>query len=199
MIIFTPILESESKEKLPLPKYDGIKMSLEDFLTTKVEDQGFKYEWNNGVLEAEYAMKFSEQILVDTIIRRFCTTNSFKEGNSLLPEVECYLKSIDSVKKPDICYLTKEQIKNSRQKSVDQVPSFLIEIISPSNSVIEIEKKIHDYFQAGVKIIWIVYPELKLVKIYSSPKSVLICTDKDDCNTGSIIPDFHITVEEIFS
>ena len=42
MIIFTPILESESKEKLPLPKYDGIKMSLEDFLTTKVEDQGFK-------------------------------------------------------------------------------------------------------------------------------------------------------------
>ncbi|MCB1189598.1 MAG: Uma2 family endonuclease [Leptospiraceae bacterium] len=198
MIIFTPILESELKEKPSVPKYDGIKMRLEEFLVSEFDDPGYKYEWNNGLLEADNKLKFSEQILVDNIIRKYCQTDSFKKGNSLLPEVECYLSKVQSVKKPDICYLTKEQIKNSRQKSVDQVPSFVIEIISPSNTVSEIEKKIHDYFQAGTKVIWIIYPELCSVKVYYSPKQIKVCTENDICDAGDVISDFHITVNEIF-
>ncbi len=141
MIIFTPVLENELKEKHTIPKYDGVKMSMEKFLNANFEEKGFKYEWNNGIVEAEVTLKFSEQILVDNIMKKYYQTESFCKGNSLLPEVECYLSKVHSVKKPDICYLTKDQIKNSFQKDIEQVPLFVIEIISPSNTVTEIEKK----------------------------------------------------------
>jgi Uma2 family endonuclease len=198
MIIFTPIFEDTPKDKPAIPKYDGLEMRLDEFLNSEIEDPGFKYEWNNGILEAEHSRKFNEQLLVDRILRKFSQTNVYKEGNSLLPEVECFLKPILSVKKPDVCYLTKDQIQNSTSKTVDQIPQFVIEILSPSNSGLEVERKIQDYFLSGVKLIWTIYPELKMVKIHTSPKQTKICTLGDICDTDGIIPEFQITVNELF-
>lgn len=74
MIIFTPVLESETKEKPKIPKYDGIKMSLEDFLATDFKDPGFKYEWKDGMVEAEDNVKFSEQRIVFNLQESFRKT-----------------------------------------------------------------------------------------------------------------------------
>jgi len=99
MIIFTPIFEETVKEKPAIPKYDGLAMSLDEFLNSEIEDPGFKYEWNKGILEAEHTMKFHEQSIVDRILRKYSQTNVYKEGNSLLAEVECFLKPIRVCKK----------------------------------------------------------------------------------------------------
>jgi tRNA A37 N6-isopentenylltransferase MiaA len=62
MIIFTPILETEKKENLIIPKYDGVKMTREEYRNWNPEEPGIKYEWSNGVLEATEKLKFQEQI-----------------------------------------------------------------------------------------------------------------------------------------
>jgi hypothetical protein len=46
------VTAKQAKRKAPVkPRYDGKKLSLEKFMDFKAED-GFKYEWNNGFLEA---------------------------------------------------------------------------------------------------------------------------------------------------
>ncbi len=199
MIIFTPISEKNIKEKQTIPKFDGVRMTIEEFQNWNPEiESGIKYEWNNGIVEAEEKMKFSEQKIVVQLQNQFSKTLAFQKGDSLLSEVECYLPKINKIRIPDICYLTKNQIENCKNPETSQVPLFVIEILSPSNSTFEVEQKIRDYFSAGVQIIWCILPNHKEVKVYKSIKEIKVCLEDDICDVGNLIPDFLIPVHEIF-
>ena len=199
MIIFTPVLEKDITMKQTIPKFDGIRMTYDEFQNWNPEiEEGIKYEWDNGVVEAEERVKFKEQKIVYQLQNQFLKTASFQNGDGLLSEVECFLSKINKVRIPDICFLTKNQIENCKNPSISQVPLFIIEIISPSNSSFEVEQKIRDYFTSGVKIVWIILPNHKEVKIYKSIKDIKICLDNDVCDAGDVIPGFQIRVDEIF-
>ncbi|HKR97084.1 MAG TPA: Uma2 family endonuclease, partial [Candidatus Angelobacter sp.] len=50
---------------------------------------------------------------------------------------------------------------------VDGAPALAVEVISPSNSAQDMAKKTQQYLAAGSKIVWIVYPSLRLVEIHT--------------------------------
>jgi len=200
MIILTPILDFENKEKPIIPKYDGTRMTIEEFKIWDPEvEEGIKYEWNNGVIEAEDRMKFNELKIINQLNNKFFKTDSFTRGDRLISEIECYLSKINKVRIPDVCFLSKNQIQDCKNPHVSQIPLFVIEIISPSNSSFEVEDKIKDYFLSGVQIVWCIYPKHKEVKVYKSIRDIKICLDGDICDVGEVIPDFQISVNEIFS
>ncbi|MCB1189664.1 MAG: Uma2 family endonuclease [Leptospiraceae bacterium] len=196
MILFTPVFETEKREPIRVPKYEGVKMGLEVFLNYKFEEFNFKYEWNNGVLEAEEKVKDSERYIIDNICRKFAKTKYYENGDSILPEADVHLKELGKYRRPDAVYFQKDQIR--KQKSFQTPPLFIIEIISPSNSSIEVEKKTKEYFQAGIKVVWHIYPSLKEVKIYYSAKQVRICNEDDVCDVGNILSDFNLSISDIF-
>jgi Uma2 family endonuclease len=196
MIFFAPIFDTEPAKELVPPKYDGLRLSLDEFLNSKLEDPGYKYEWNRGVLEAEETVKESERYIIDNICRSFVKTKYYDNGDNILPEADVYLEKLDKYRRPDAVYFTKDQIRNSG--SYRNVPLFILELISPSNSSIEVENKILEYFQTGVQNVWLIYPSLLTVKVYYSTKAVKICSGKDICDTGSVLPNFQMTVDEIF-
>lgn len=196
MIIFTPVFETTPKKEVQIPKFDGLKMNLEEFLNFNFEDSSFKYEWNNGTTEAVEKMKIKERIIYRNINRKFIQTSAFQKGYELIAEADCFFRKLNKLRRPDICIFSKEQIlKPDLSKDA---PELIIEILSPNNSIIEEESKIHEYFQAGCKVVWHIYPSIQKVKVYYSPKQIKICTDKDICDGGSAITDFQISVEEIF-
>jgi len=51
-------------------------------------------------------------------------------------------------------------------------PLLTIEIQSPSQSPEEMIDKVKQYFQFGVKSSWVVFPALKGVSVYDSPKGI---------------------------
>ena len=44
-------------------------------------------------------------------------------------------------------------------------PDLAVEVVSPNDSASELEEKLDDYRTAGVPLIWVIYPELRKVKI----------------------------------
>jgi Uma2 family endonuclease len=199
MIIFAPILTDEKQKEVTIPKYDGVKMSLEEFQNWKPEEEsGIKYEWNDGTLEATDKLKFSELKMIDRLQNKFYQTDAFKNGDRLLAEVECYFPAINKIRIPDLCYLEKYQIDNCMKSDTSQIPKFVIEIISKNNSGIEIAKKNNDYINSGVRIIWNVYPELEEVMVYYSHKEIFKRQNGDVCDTNGLITGFNISVREIF-
>lgn len=196
MIIFTPIIETNDREILPIPKYDGWKMSLEEFKNFSIDEPGFKYEWNNGVLESEILLKESERYIFDNIFRKFVLTKGFERGDSLLPEADVYLKELNKYRRPDASYFFKDQIRSLDH--LNSIPLFIIEVISPSNSSVDVENKMKEYFLSGAKVVWHIYPTFKEVRVYASPKEVKICTDSDLCSIGEINPELSISVSDLF-
>ncbi len=200
MIVTVPLpVEHGSIALPPAPRYDGVSMSLEAYRNWEpIEPDGFKYEWNDGVLEAEESMKLPETRIYRNINRQFVATDSYHKGTELIAEVECFFPAINKVRKPDICALRKDQIENPASPA-SSVPAFVIEIISPSNASQEVERKMREYFQAGVRVVWHIYPALDEVRVYSSPKLITVCTGDDFCTAAPAFEDFAITANAVFA
>ena len=196
MIIFTPILESESRSNSSIPKYDGVEMSLEQYLSHSFEEETYKYEWNEGTLESEERMKIKEAILFRNLRNRFI--KNYPTGNyEILTEISCPLSTQKKVRIPDIGIFKFEDIKNYISGN-SLVPVLAIEIISPSNQAEELEQKIKEYFLEGVKSVWCIYPNLKQIKVHESLKQTINCNSSDTCNFNFLDLQFSISVDEVF-
>ncbi len=101
------------------------------------------------------------------------------------------------MRRPDIAYLTTEQVRLGKEGE-DVIPEFIVEIISESDQQYKIEEKLTEYLKAGVKIVWNIIPESQLIYVYSSRKNVMICGDDDICSAEPVLPDFKISVNDIF-
>jgi Uma2 family endonuclease len=168
------------------------QVSLEKFLHTEWKPNQFKYEWNNGMIEKRKKMKVEERYIIDNILTKFNLTENYKSGNRIMPEADVLLETVNTYRRPDATYLTKAQIRN--QEAMKQPPLWVIELLSESNSSLEMDRKLEEYFQAGVQVVWYIFAPLKKVYVYTSPKEVKICTDNDVCAAL----DFSIGVNEVF-
>jgi Uma2 family endonuclease len=99
--------------------------------------------------------------------------------------------------RPDVAYFTREQIIAS---SIGEhpIPTFVIEIVSQHDESPYIEKKIQDYFTAGVSLVWLIFPEMKMVKICRSIKESQNYFENEQINASPVIPDFTMMVGDLF-
>ncbi len=173
--------------------------TLEDFLIwEQPESSPYKYEWVNGNLEkTEYMMKNTERGIASRILRAFYQTKGFQQGGEIFAETKVKLNELQ-VRIPDLSYFTKKQIEASEQGG-QPVPQFVIEIISANDKISEVEKKVLEYFEAGVQTIWHIFPELQIVRVSVSPKEIKVCTGKDECSARPVLPDLAMNVNSIFA
>ncbi|MBC8110971.1 MAG: hypothetical protein H7Y04_07930, partial [Verrucomicrobia bacterium] len=101
---------SSRESKLLASVRAGKRMTLEQFLTWNPEIPGIKFEWKNGEIVTEYFIKKEERFIIDNIIRRYNQTEDYKNGNSIMAEADVDLSSVSTYRRPDACYLTREQI-----------------------------------------------------------------------------------------
>jgi Uma2 family endonuclease len=189
---------TKAKRTRPLkPKYHGKKMSLEEFLEFRPED-GFKYEWESGFLEArEKMIKPSELYIVENLRAAFEQTTFKQRRGAMVTEAVCSF-SEGRYRVPDISFFTKAQIDEGREGKLP-VASFIIELVSENDTITYYDQKLAEYFSAGVKCVWLIFPESRKVWVFSSPKDVRICAGDDSCSAAPALPDFQLSVNQIFS
>lgn len=176
----------------PKPK----KVSLEEFEAMDDSDLPYKLEWKDNYLIKEANMKFNERILIQNIIDLFTYSQQYKNNNRIMAEADVFLAKTNSVRKPDACYLTRDEIVN--YKNHETAPQLIIEVASKSNSALDIQLKVAEYFENGNCTIWYIYPEVRLVQVYTTLKTVKICTDTDMCEAILDGVFFEISVNDIF-
>ena len=77
-------------------------------------------------------------------------------------------------------------------------PDLAVEVISPHDKVMDLEGKLNDYRDAGIPLVWLVYPEFKRVRVIrlDAPQTDL---GPDDTLTGEpILPEFRCRVGDLF-
>ncbi|MGA0558061.1 Uma2 family endonuclease [Larkinella sp. VNQ87] len=189
-------IDVPNETKRITPAHAGQSMSKADFLNWTPDD-GFAYEWSNGILEPTYTMKQEELYLIQRITRRFSTTSAYQKLAELVPEINFWVTEMQ-LRRPDLSFYTAEQIRESAAGQ-DVIPAFVIEIISEYDDIVKVEKKLIEYFQAGVQVVWRIIPAVRTVSVYTSPKTVSICTEEDVFNAAPVVPDLSLTVNELFA
>ncbi len=172
---------------------ETLPRSLEEFIVWEPND-GFKYEWNDGEIIQFKGMKREQYFIYDTLNYLFFKTGYIEQG-SLVAEQDIQLSGIQ-MRRPDICYLSREQARQGRE-GLEMIPAFAIEIISSYDQINQMEKKLTEYFLAGVQVVWTVNPQEKVVNVYTSRREVKICFGDDVCSAAPVLPNFEISVNAL--
>ncbi|WP_461076474.1 Uma2 family endonuclease [Spirosoma flavus] len=170
----------------------ALPTTFEEFLRFEPND-GIKYEWNDGELITFARMKRKHLQLIRQLNRLFLQTKAHQAGGELICEQDVMLTGIQ-MRRPDMAYFSDEQIRNEED---EPIPAFCIEVISPTDEGEKIEAKRIEYFKAGVQVVWHIYPENAEVHVYTSRKTVQICSDDDICSAQPVLDDFTISVNQL--
>jgi len=106
------------------------------------------------------------------------------------------------IRLPDVAFISWERlaaVKGPRQAVTDAVPDLAIEVLSAGNTAGEMERKVRDYFAAGVRLVWLVDPHDRNVRVYRSPNEVGLLRVGDAVNGGDVLRGFSIELRELFA
>jgi len=105
-------------------------------------------------------------------------------------------------RRPDLAFVSDQRwsLKRPvpRTEAWEVVPDMTVEFISQSNSADQVAIKIEEYFQAGVRVVWVVYPVTSKVYIYDSPTRVRILQLGEELDGGDVITGFRVALTTLF-
>jgi Uma2 family endonuclease len=107
----------------------------------------------------------------------------------------------DTVRAPDIAFIKQERVRElgSTEKFWPAAPELAVEVLSPSDTVYEIEEKVAAWFTAGSLMVWVLNPKLRTIHIYRPSRPTQKLNENDTLDGGEVVPEFRIKVSEIFS
>ena len=173
--------------------------TLEKFLAWGKPEDGFKYEWNNGVIEKSPKMiNYKNFYIVERLTDMFyALKKQLPAGGQLFTEPQS-MTSATQLRIPDMAYYTAQQIEQGAKGETPAVPGFIIELISDNDPQPKVLEKVDEYFNAGAQVVWLVLPQVRAVYVYTSPIEVYICRDERVCSAGQVVPGFSISAGELF-
>lgn len=108
----------------------------------------------------------------------------------------------DTVRGPDVSFVAWERMPNGQIPSApipDMVPSFVIEVISTSNTYAEMSRKRREYFHAGVELLWMVDHRTRTVTVFRSALDATVYTEDKVLDGGKVLPGWEVNIAELFS
>jgi Uma2 family endonuclease len=100
---------------------------------------------------------------------------------------------------PDLSYvsdLSREVVENG---SAPYMPDLAVEVKSPDDTYDQMREKADYYLKNGSKLVWLIYPEKRLVEVRSAKTGTDILTIDDTLDGGDVLPGFKLPVKAIFS
>lgn len=105
-----------------------------------------------------------------------------------------------SVRGPDLAFVTAERLPNGppARGFLKVAPDLCVEVVSPSNSSAEIQEKVLDYLDAGVRLVWVVHPGQRTVTAYRSGGEVRVYRGSEELRDDAVLPGLRLRTDELF-
>lgn len=107
---------------------------------------------------------------------------------------------------PDIMFVAQGRLQAYQDEDPDWhgkplvlVPDLAVEIISPTDSYLDVDRKVHTYLTDGVKLVWVINPRLQTITVHVQGSNQQTTLSRADTLSGdTAIPGFAITVGALF-
>jgi Uma2 family endonuclease len=109
---------------------------------------------------------------------------------------------LDERRRPDLAFVSAATWPLDREipseGDWEVVPDLGVEVISPHDLFEKVLAKIQEYFDFGVKQVWVISPTEEKVYIYQGPCKVRILGVEDDLDGGELLPGFRLKLANLF-
>ena len=105
----------------------------------------------------------------------------------------------DTVRAPDVAFIRKDRIPARYEKGFCRiVPDLVVEVVSPDDSHSEVLDKVHQWLDAGVRLVWVVDPHTRAIQTYQSDRVLEALNPEDRIEGGEVIPGFSLSLSMVF-
>lgn len=159
-----------------------------------------RYELNQGRLIVTPPPKREHGLIMLEVARRVGNHVQENDLGGVVVETGYLLaEAPDTVRAPDIAFTSKARIPPLTDDYDRVPPDLVIEVASPGNTTSDMIEKIEQYFEAGVRQVWVFYPKRQVIYLYTSPDDVKILRGDAVLSGGDVLPGFEVTVSDNFA
>ena len=105
------------------------------------------------------------------------------------------------VRIPDVAFVSWDRLPGRKRPKVPiphLVPDLVVEVLSKSNTKLELDRKLREYFEAGVRSVWLVNPKNRTVRQYTALNQSVLVNEDQSLDGGTILPGFVLRLRDLF-
>ncbi len=142
--------------------------------------------WRHG----KYERRFGQ------VLGAFVDKNAL--GEVMVGEVGIYTgRNPDTVRGADVIFISHTRLTQVKSASfLDVAPELVVDVLSPDDRWMDVQRKINEYFAIGVARVWLVDPSNRNVTVYRSPTDMHIAGTQDTLDGEDLLPGFSVPVSE---
>ena len=100
----------------------------------------------------------------------------------------------------DVAFVSQDRLPGRPLPPIlDLSADLAVEVLSPSNTKAEIARKLHEYFEGGTRLAWIVDHRAGTVRVHTSPTEFVTLTAADTLDGGAVLPGFALPLADLFA
>jgi Uma2 family endonuclease len=107
----------------------------------------------------------------------------------------------DTVRGPDVAFWSFERLPEHLLPVgyPDVAADLCVEVLSPDKRLRKILEKLQEYFNRGVRLVWIIDPEERTVTVYRSAEEGKVLHETATLSGEDVLPGFSCRVAELFA
>lgn len=106
------------------------------------------------------------------------------------------------VRAPDVTFIPWSAFPGGRPPDEpfwSVAPDLIVEVLSPTNTTAEIDRKLTELFRLGCKLAWVIDPETESAKVYTSAKRFKEYERTATLDGGKGLPGFTLSLADLFA
>lgn len=187
---------STTLDPVPKPPAPAPPLTPDDLLAMP---NGKDYELVDGILSERNMGAQSSWIAARLmgLLQAFCRAGV----RAWLFDAECGYLGFgrgSTLRKPDLSVVLHDRLPEIPSGWINLAPDLAVEVVSPGDAAIDLELKVEEYLSAGVRLVWVVYPESRLVRVLRPDGTETRLREADTLHGEEVLPGFSCPVAELF-
>lgn len=107
-----------------------------------------------------------------------------------------------AIRSPDVSWIAKTRVanltKSEKSKFLNLVPDFVLELMSPSDNLEQIQNKMQEYIDNGAKLGWLINPQQMQVEIYRPGQSKDVLSKPNSLSGEDVMAELVVELDFIW-
>lgn len=104
----------------------------------------------------------------------------------------------DTVLAPDAAFIAPGRVPARTDRFVEVVPDLVVEVVSPSDQPSAVLAKVGRWLEAGVQVVWLVWPRRRQLQVWRSPTEAVTLQRDDTLTEPDLLPGFALPLSRLF-
>jgi Uma2 family endonuclease len=168
------------------------------------------------VIEAEARQNRLCELVDGTLVEKATGFEAARLAGELLYLVRHYLGKTDLgivvgadgmmriapglVRIPDVSFISWDRLpgrESPREPIPDLAPDLAVEMLSKGNTKAEMTRKVREYYDAGVTLVWLIDPRKRTGRVFSTVEKSTIVREHQVLDGGAVLPGFAVRLSDL--